>query len=195
MNSKIDICNMALAHIGAPKISSLTGALTKESSACNLFWDNTRRSVLRIHLWNFAIKEIILAETIDDYLGYEYSYVYPVDCLYIHKIYSSDKFERPVYEVRLSNDNSKKIILTDIKEAKILYIADIDNAVLFDGLFIEALSWLLASNLCQTIRGDVKLQNNCFNIYTRLINNAMARDSNEIEYEKNDSCDFFFFWL
>lgn len=56
----LDICNLALAHLGEASILSLTDDTTA-SRACSSNWEPTRDEVLRSHRWNFASKRASLS--------------------------------------------------------------------------------------------------------------------------------------
>ena len=48
MISKIDICNMALAHLGQEPISSIKQD-NERARRCDLFYETVKREVLRTH--------------------------------------------------------------------------------------------------------------------------------------------------
>lgn len=183
MASSIEIANLALSHIGAPAISSFDEN-TKEALTCKRFYDNARKAALRDHKWNFATKEVELALLIEEYLGFDYAYAYPIDCLLVHRIYNANsKYKKLEYSVRLSNDNSNRVILTDQEDVNIIYTTDVENTNVFDSLFIDVFAWRLAVDLAQPISGDMKLQQLCSNSYLLLIAKAQAIDANE-NYEE-----------
>ena len=53
--SAVDICNSALQKLGAASILSFQDN-SREARQCNIAYDSNRRSELRKHDWNFAIK-------------------------------------------------------------------------------------------------------------------------------------------
>ena len=53
----VEICNNALALIGARRITALTDT-TKEARTCNDIYDGARKAVLRLHPWNFATERV-----------------------------------------------------------------------------------------------------------------------------------------
>lgn len=194
MANEIQICNFALSHIGASSISSFNES-SKEAIECNRLYEYERDSVLRDHRWNFAVKQETLALLTEEYLGWEFAYSYPIDCLAIHKIYN--EYDSTVnryngcynyqyypmgniqYEVRANNSLSSRIILTNEEDAKVIYTAKITTPNLFDPIFIETLSWKLAADLAQPVRGDLQLQQFCEQKYALLLTKAMSKDSNE----------------
>lgn len=136
MASEVSICNLALNHIGAYAIASLSDA-TKEARDCNTLYSYARDSVLRDHKWAFATKRLTLALLTDTYSGWDYAYQYPTDCLIAYEIYneygdnsrqvydsetdsyvSSGKIE---FEICAASSLTSKVILTN-KKMPSLYI-------------------------------------------------------------------------
>lgn len=84
----IDICNRALAEIGArSEITSLADA-TPQAQACNLFYNALRKQLLRAAPWGFARRTLLLTElgrSTDDPNIVPYPwyvmYTHPSDCL------------------------------------------------------------------------------------------------------------------
>jgi len=190
MSSKVQICNLAIARIGGSSINSLNEA-QKESIECKRFYDVSRKAVLRTHKWGFSIKQITLALTTETYLDYTYAYAYPIDALLIHKIYNpTSKDKKLEYVIRASSSLSSKVILTDEEDAQILYTANVENTNSFDSLFLEALSWKLAADLAQPVRGDENLQNICLQNFLLTISQAQTNDSNEGYQPPNDNNSF-----
>lgn len=186
MASSIDICNLALAHIGASSISSFNEQ-SKSAIECNRFYEHSKKTALRDHKWNFATKEVELALLTETYLGFDYAYAYPIDCLVVQKIYNAySKSKKIQYSVRASNDNSNRVILTNEVAPNIIYTSNIENTNLFDSLFVDVFTWRLAIDLAQPIKGDLKLQEACLQSYVILINQAKAVDSNEDFESPND---------
>jgi len=55
--NSVEICNRALTDIGARRITALSDP-SKEGRACNDNYDISRKAVLRLHPWNFAIERV-----------------------------------------------------------------------------------------------------------------------------------------
>lgn len=89
MASEVDICNLALSHIRAASITSLSGTDVR-SVACNRQYAVTRDAVLRDHAWGFAKKRKVLILIEDTYAGWDYAYLHPADCIVAHEIYDLD---------------------------------------------------------------------------------------------------------
>lgn len=89
MATEVEICNLALDHIRAAAITLLTGTDAR-SLACNRHYAVTRDAVLRDHAWGFAKKRKVLILVDEEFSGWGYTYLHPVDCIVAHKIYDLD---------------------------------------------------------------------------------------------------------
>jgi hypothetical protein len=151
----IDVCNLALNHLGLGTIASLAET-SKSALKCSAFFNMARDAVLRAHEWNFAEKEEALALISDETLtGWEYLYVVPAKCLKIRSVFTEDTLEIPEpqpFKIGLSPVTAVKAIATDLEDAYIKYTRQVDDPSLWDPLFVMALSfylaWLLAAPLC-----------------------------------------------
>lgn len=58
----VDVCNRALQHIGAPRISATLGFTenSRQASECAFAYDKVRRAELQANVWEFAIKRVVL---------------------------------------------------------------------------------------------------------------------------------------
>ena len=142
--SVVDICNNALIRIGSKTITSLSDG-DKVANACNAIYEQTRDTLLRQHLWNFAIKRTTLAsETTTPGFGYAYSYPLPADFIRAKEMYGS---ELP-YKIEQSS------LLTDEGNVNLVYIARITDVTKFDPLFVEALILSIALRLSYILIGS-----------------------------------------
>ncbi len=138
--SEVSMCNQALVELGANTINNLTEQ-TAEAIACNNIFDNLRRELLADHTWNFAIKQVELAQSTSTPLfDYIYKYALPTDLVKLNKVSDNVRFKV-----------QQNFILTDAVTCKIEYVydnADVSTwSASFVGAFIAALHWKLAYNL------------------------------------------------
>jgi len=136
--SKVNICNMALASLGASPIIGLD-ADTKEAKALSRFYDPARQAVLAEGEWTFADKYATLAESaLENKTLYEYMYILPADCLKpLHFVeYPSYPFEK-----------SGKFLYCNLSPVTLKYTYDIEDTSAFSTGFTRALSARLASDL------------------------------------------------
>jgi hypothetical protein len=143
-NSKVSICNNALLLIGCNPITSLTDG-NKASNACSLIFDRTLDTLLRIHLWNFAMTRVTLAsETTAPAFGYAYSYPLPADYVRLSSL------EGNSYPYKIEQGK----ILSDSSTMNLIYVARIEDVTKYDPLFVEAFILMLAMNLSYILIGS-----------------------------------------
>ena len=197
MTSKIDICNRALSMIGTRStIASLT-EISNEANLCNIHYDNTRASVLRLHNWSFARRRVALPllaaanGTPENPSGtsplpetpWSYKYAHPVDCLRVRSIYQPSTGGTPI-EFLISSDvdtagNQIKVIFCNQQAAELIYTTDISGPDLWDQNFTDALVASLASDLAIPLTGDKTVAQYCVAQANSAILLARVTDSTE----------------
>lgn len=181
MASQIEICNMALRSLGLTAITSFDDA-RQEARDCALFYEPCRDSVLRAYYWGFAQKTralnlLTLPDNESTY--YSYAYLYPVDCLKLRKIYAEGGDYTPVpYELRRIS-TGEQAILCNTASAMALYTRAVSDPTWFDPLFIEALSYFLASKLARPLTKSSEAEGVMLQRYGRVIMAARAMDLQE----------------
>lgn len=147
MPSVVEICNLALAHIGQGSINSFDEA-SPQAEQCNLFYSNTRDSLLRQFPWNFATKNILLSQVDTTIPGWSYVYEYPSTVLWIKRIFNVYDTDPEIpYEYEITTTGTEKYICCDIEQAYARCTIKIEDTTLFDPLFTETLSYKLALDL------------------------------------------------
>lgn len=155
--TETDICNLALARIGAARIAGeytvSPGDQTYASArACQDCYAVTRDRLLRSHPWNFAITRVVLAtpDTTPPAFGWTNRFPLPSGCLRALKVNDSgEDAARKDWTVEGG------FVLTDDDSVDLEYVARVTSVSLFDPLFIQALVVLLAVELATVLtRGD-----------------------------------------
>lgn len=177
---KLGICNMALAHIGATPILSLTEE-SEEARRVVQFYDNDRRVVLRRCPWPFARRrtELTPLETVP--LGYAYAFRYPSGCLYLRKVCTVDTTETiftPV-EYSIASDSTGRVLYCDESRVIVDYTADVEDVSLMDEQFCEVLSWKLAASVAFKLVGNPEVTQFATQEYERLCQEAIGNALNE----------------
>ena len=180
MATEIDICNLALAHLGDDvTIASLSppeGSAQAEKAA--RFYPIARNTLLEIHTWSFASKRGNLALTTNSLDQWDYAYAAPADMMSPVAIISPSS--QNDYATRMSAGDTPggitsnyaptivagqytpqqfavegDLIYTNQEDAMLRYQAYITDPSLFSPLFVITLSWHLASMLAgPVIKGD-----------------------------------------
>ncbi len=181
MASEVDICNLALSHLGDEATVAVIDPPEDSPQAgyCARFYPIARDSLLEMHTWRFATKRVSLAANPTAPSTWQYSYAQPSDLIKHIAILSPDAPDDLSAELIIGDppfnlpksgaglytpqpftteaaDDGSLIILTNQAEATLRYIYRCVDPVRFSPLFIEALSRLLASYLAGPIlKGDV----------------------------------------
>ena len=180
MATEVDICNLALAHLGDDAtIASLSppeGSAQAEKAA--RFYPIARNNLLEMHTWNFAAKRENLALTTNTLDQWDYAYVAPADMMNPVAIISPSA--QNDYATRMSAGDTPgnltanfaptivagqytpqqfavegSYIYTNQENAMLRYQAYVTDPSLFSPLFVTTLSWHLASMLAgPVIKGD-----------------------------------------
>lgn len=171
MASDVEICNRALRQLGAIRITSLTGD-SKEARACNDVFASVRRALLRSSTWNFAIKRVKLAAlTSTPAWGFDNEFALPSDSI---KILEVDGFQDDEWAVE-----GNKIVSQEATELDVKYLADVEDANLFDDLFIDCFAARLALELCETLTQSNTKKTAAREWYTERIRVARLHDAIE----------------
>jgi len=177
MASAVDICNLALSHLGDS--ATVTSIDPPEGSAqaghCKRFYPISRDALLEMHSWGFATRRAVLALTAEEMDQWAYVYVRPNKALKILAVLANEAasdYVVPVEGVSVDQYGSPygpaaaahstyapqpfheetlsdgtRVICTNQDEAMARYIVSVTDTTKFSPLFIEALGWLLASKL------------------------------------------------
>ncbi len=193
MASKVDLCNMALSHLGATEIALFDEA-TKNARICRRFYDQTRDAVLRDHPWGFAEREQVMA-----LLGgqssvrYEYAYQYPSDCLKIRSVEAANPIPgaKPIDYKKVSKaDGTGPMILSDEANAVIIYTVRITDVNAFDASFIDAFALKMASVMATPVTKKTTKALNFLQLYHSYLGTAKTTDAQELVDNTEADCDF-----
>jgi hypothetical protein len=184
MASEVDICNLALGHLGdnatVASINPPEGSAQAEH--CSRFYPIARDSLLEMHYWNFCMRRVNLAPVETTWPEWKYAYAVPSDALNIIAVMPPDakddyatRFvttDTPQYAHNISpviaagryspqpfgvetNEVGHQIIYTNQENAMLRYTAYVRDTTQFSPLFVITLSWHLASMLAgPIIKGD-----------------------------------------
>lgn len=177
--SPVNICNIALSHLGAGGIDALTER-SAEANACQLHYDIARDATLRDFPWNFATKRAVLAALSETPPApWSYLYALPTDCLLAREIVNSGGTARIPFSVESNSGGTARVLLSDQSSATLVYTARVTEAALFDPMFVEALSWRLAALICMPITRNRNIMQMAQTMYLNAIAQAQRADGNE----------------
>jgi hypothetical protein len=160
MASEIDICNLALGHLGDnATVASLDPPEgSAQAEHCARFYPIARDTLLQSHGWNFATRRIQLAQLGIAPTGWYFAYARPTDALDVFDIQFPDTqdYGRPTQAFICESDSlGNEVIYTNVQNAICRYVARVDDTTRFSPLFVTALTWHLAGMLAgPIIKGD-----------------------------------------
>lgn len=200
MANEIDVCNLALSHLGdsatVAAINPPEGSV--QAMHCARFYPIARDALLEMHDWNFCTRRESPALLVDVIAPWLYCYAKPNLCQKIISVISpeaEDDYSSPAgvddevptvyvpqpYAVETLADGTE-VICTNQEDAVLRYTAKVTDPTKFSSLFVMALSWLLASMLAgPIIKGDVgqKEARRCQQEAMGLVVSAKVNDANQ----------------
>lgn len=144
MASSVEICNLALVHLGQEPILTLDDT-SKEARLCRRLYDPTLEALLRSYPWSFAIRRVLLAQEVEPpVFGFSYQYTLPSDCMRIVSLSVPDG----MYSIEQNK------VLTDEPEVELRYVYKPKSANDFDAQFVQVFALRLAKLMCQSLTAD-----------------------------------------
>lgn len=166
--SSVDVINNALILLGANIITSLDEG-SNESTIAGKLWDDVRRGCLRIHPWNFALKEIELpAVTGGSDFKHNFQYNLPADFIRLITVYDDSAYKL-----------KGKSIYTNKDTCKIRYIYDNVDTTSWDASFSNAVAYKMAAELAYPITKSTSLMDAMTNMFIRFTSEARVIDGSE----------------
>ena len=149
MVSEVSIANRALTKLGADRILMLTDE-SQTARTINSMYVDVRDAEIRRYTWKFSIKRTSLSALVTPPAwGYKYQYPLPSDYIglvQVNEFYSRPRDRKAAWSIEGDS------ILTDFDAPlKLRYKARIENADLYDPLFVEVLACKLAMEACETL--------------------------------------------
>lgn len=186
MATEVEICNLALSHLGdEATVSSIDPPEgSPQAEHCARFYPIARDVLLEMHPWGFATRRVTLAALTVPTWSWQFAYAYPSEVIKLLAILpygASTEDDSQDYETEGAADGAR-IILTDTESASCRYIASVSDTSKFSPLFVDALSRLLASYLAgKLIKGDAgrKASMDQLGAFNMAASRAMVSDANQ----------------
>jgi hypothetical protein len=208
MTTLVDLANRALSEIGARATLTAINNSTPQGQQVGIWIDPIRAQLLRMAPWGFARRTLaltLLGQLTDNPPAspypWQFKYAYPTDCIRVNYILPKppmDTTNTPVVGVPLvpyampsrncrylvANDidddaEQTKVLLSNVRDAVGVYVADVTDPDLMDQGFLEAWVAALASKLVQPLTGNAGMKEGYERLAQMHINQARVSDANE----------------
>jgi hypothetical protein len=181
MASEVDICNLALAHIGDPaEITSIAPPDgSTQAALCKKFYPIARDECLSDRDWGFARRRILMSKlSATAPSGWSFWFTVPATFLVARSVVAEDYDTPTEYKVE-SHSTHGTVILAEVDPAELWYTASIEDSSKFPAAFVTALSWLLASYLAFPITRAVNVKEITAKFYIEMLGKAAIVDANQ----------------
>lgn len=180
MASEVDICNMALGHLGdTATVSSINPPEgSAQAEHCARFYPIARDALLEMASWNFAMRRVKLAQLGQTWPEWKYAYALPGDVLNVLGVLPEDasddystrfvptdtpywshnyspviaagRYAPQPFTIETAADGSS-VLFTNVENAVMRYSAFVRDTTQFSPLFVLTLTHYLASYLAGPI--------------------------------------------
>lgn len=175
----VDICNLALSHVGEPSITSLDPLVdtSQQAKLCAQFYPEARDDFLQERQWSFATRRIDLVKAECPPTSWVFAYWVPPEAQTPFAVLpegASDDFStqfrgkgvsrwddehRGVVTGRYvpedytveADESGNRVLFTNVDNAILRYVTRLADARRYSQQFVNALAYLLASMLAGTI--------------------------------------------
>ena len=178
--TKLEVINLALLAVNCDPIDSLDSTDDRAQVMLRA-WPLVYGAELRRHNWSFNIKNkaLTLAGTQSDLALYTYNY--PIDCYNIIKVYVKlsdydNTIKEGHFSIKASEDNTTKLILTELQSAYCLYLSDAEESTLWTPDFCELLTYALACKTAYKLTSNLNIIKIAEAKYAQAVDNARLND-------------------
>ncbi|MHB1098093.1 MAG: hypothetical protein ACYCZR_00935 [Burkholderiales bacterium] len=192
----VQICNMALGHLGHTKFIATLAERSLAANLCDLYYEPARDFALEDFPWPFATKYLTLG-LVEDFTDdtnphdWNYSYRYPDDCVFARRLVTSLGRTNPTPPpFKVGADAQGRLIYTDEADAVLEYTKLVTDTNLFPSVFAVATSWYLASLIAPGLAKDRKQAMGALQVYEVLKSQAQAQQLNEQQQSVEPESEF-----
>lgn len=185
MATEVDICNLALAHLGdSATVASIDPPEgSPQAEHCARFYPIARDTLLDRHPWGFCTTRATLALlSAVPVGGWLFAYAPPANALAILGLFDADATDdsAPRDFERETLTDGTEVIYSNTESAVCRYTLHVTNPARFPPLFVGAMTWLLASHLAgPVLKGDkgAEATLRCFQMAEAHLARATAADA------------------
>lgn len=187
MASEVEICNLALSHLGdSANVSSIDPPEgSAQAEHCQRWYPIARNALLEMHDWSFATTRANLAELANNWPQWQHVYARPSDCIKVRAVLPPNSSASDVEGLEFiteSDASGNQIILTNQASAIVRYTRLVTNTASFSALFTDALGWYLSTYLAgPVLKGEsaVKIARANMQIVTEILAQAKLSDASQ----------------
>jgi hypothetical protein len=181
MQSTVHLFNTALGRLGGEQLSLNRSPLEEGTSGqlCENLFPHVLDLALSVHAWSFATRRAVLARPqLEEEKGerdnpaYPLAFALPPDCLKPLRLEGNAWVNRqgPAYVLE------GRTIRCAVEGAELVYVARVEDPLLWPPAFADALAWALAAELSPARNNDPQKQAWCLQNYKIALSEAIARD-------------------
>lgn len=186
MTSEVSIVNAALSHLGDEATVSSLDESSAQAMHARRFLPIARDTLLEMHPWSFALRRGLVAQLADwSDSAWPYAYARPANCLKVLAVlpsgYVSDITD-PLEFACESLEDGAGVILTQVEVARARWIGRVTDVSKFSPLFVEALTWALASYIAGSLlqgESGQKAAQAAWAVMEQWLARAKASDANQ----------------
>jgi hypothetical protein len=202
MASPVDICNLALAHLGdSATVASIDPPEgSAQAEHCARFYPIARDHLLEEYLWGFTMRRGALALLESPTTAWAYCYARPNLALRLVSVQAADAADDTVVEgqsavipqefIEEALDDGTRVIYTDLENAHARYSVLVTDTTKWSPKFVTCLGWLLASYLAGPVirgRAGQREAERCLALFRDALGSAAAIDANQRRKERRHS--------
>lgn len=172
MASFVTIANLAASKLGEDDQLASADDDTHLGRSVRAVWELVRRTALRDHPWNFAIRRARLSASATLVATpYGYAFPLPADCV---RLLDVAGWARECYQLE-----GRAILADSAGPLPVRYVADIAEPALWDDSFVEAFACRLAFQVADRITGDRGRKSDALASYEDALAQAKRVDARE----------------
>ena len=159
--TELRLCNQALSRIGITRQLATYEEATIEGQECRLWYPTVLKELQSCFRWPWAIRREALTLTAVTASDYTYVYSLPEDCFHPLRL-AVESDPNPRYDERQpflveGGQGYLGLLMCDLENAELIYIAWVDNVCYFPPQFKKALVLGIASHLAASLKKDEQL--------------------------------------
>lgn len=184
MPSVVELCNIALSHVGSRSKIAAMDEGSPEALACGTHFAQVRDATLGGFDWNFARLTAALADLGSPPQRWACRYAVPSDCLRIRRLNDVPVLSLPETFYEMAGDKDEtgafiSVILTNEAPLSAIYTARVDDPGRWDADFSAAFCYGLAARICYEITGKSERADTLFKMWQGILRDAKADSANE----------------